>query len=103
MADRAFRSLLGSCRADGVPVAVVWLPESSEFRAGYSPESEAATTAYWHRLTREEGVPGIDLRSRMPDRYLPDGFHLTQSGAAAFAPVFAAELRRAFPDYGGDE
>jgi hypothetical protein len=39
----------------------------------------------------------------MPDVYLPDGFHLTRSGAAAFGPTFAGGLRRAFPDVWGDE
>jgi len=102
-ADRAFRALVARCRADGVPVALVWLPESSEFRQCYSPGSEAAAVGYWHRLTNELNIPGSDCRTAMPDALLPDGFHLSQAGAAAFGPVLAAELVRAFPNLGARE
>jgi hypothetical protein len=100
-ADRAFRTLLDRCRADGVAVAFAWLPESSRFRGLYSPKTEAAATAYWTDLTRT--VPGFDLRRSMPDALLPDGFHLTRTGAADFGPVLAAGLKRAFPDLLGKE
>jgi hypothetical protein len=102
-ADRAFRALVARCRADGVPVALAWLPESSEFRQSYSPETEAAAIEYWNRLTNELAVPGLDCRAAMPDEFLPDSFHLSQPGAAAFGPVLAAELRRAFPNLGRGE
>jgi hypothetical protein len=103
VADRAFRAIIDRCRADGIPVALAWLPESSEFRQSYSAESEAATTGYWRGLTCELGVPAIDLRTAMPDGFLPDGFHLTQAGAAAFGPILAAELKRVFPSIGGND
>jgi hypothetical protein len=100
VSDRAFRALVARCRADGVPVALAWLPESSEFRQCYSAESDAAAVGYWQRLTSELNVPGLDFRAAMPDVFLPDGFHLSQAGAAAFGPLFAAELQRAFPYLG---
>jgi hypothetical protein len=103
VADRAFRTIVDRCRADGIPVALAWLPEASEFRQSYSAESEAATTGYWRELTRELGVPAIDLRTAMRDAFLPDGFHLTQAGAAAFGPILAAELKRAFSGLGGND
>jgi hypothetical protein len=103
VADRAFRTIVERCRADGIPVALAWLPEASEFRQSYSAESEAATTAYWLSFTRELGVPAIDLRTAMPDRFLPDGFHLTQTGAATFGLILAAELKRVFSALGGND
>jgi hypothetical protein len=103
VADRAFRAIVDRCRSDGIPVALVWLPEASEFRQSYSAESEAAATGYWRRFTRELDVPGIDLRTAMPDGFLPDGFHLTQAGAAAFGPILAAELKRAFSGLRGND
>jgi hypothetical protein len=103
VADWAFRAIVDRCRADGIPVALVWLPEASEFRQSYSAESEVATTGYWREFTREMDVPGIDLRTAMPDGFLPDGFHLTQAGAVAFGPILAAELKRAFPALGGND
>jgi hypothetical protein len=102
-ADRAFRALVARCRTDGIPVALVWLPESSEFRRSYSPRSVAAAVGYWTRLTHDGNVPGIDLRAAVPDAYLPDGFHLSRAGAAVFGRHFAAALRRAFPNLGGEE
>lgn len=101
-ADRAFRELVTRCRADGIPAAFVWLPESGRFREFYSAETESAVSAYWLRLTRDAGVPGIDCRRSVPDAVLPDGIHLTQTGAMQFGPVFAGELSRVFPHLGGN-
>ncbi len=103
LSDRVYRELIERCRADGIPLAFVWLPESSLFRRLYSAKTESAVIEYWKHLTQEWNVPGLDFRFAMPDENLPDGFHLTQIGAAKFGPVFADELRRAFPDLGGNE
>jgi hypothetical protein len=103
VSDQALHDFAARCRADGIPLAFVWLPESTRFRELYSPQTEAAVTGYWHRLIADCGVPGIDCRKAMTDDCLPDGFHLTQSGAAEFGPIFADELRRAFPRLGRRE
>jgi lysophospholipase L1-like esterase len=48
-------------------------------------------------------IPGFNFRAAMPDEYLPDGFHLSQAGAAAFGSLLAAELKRTFPSLGRGE
>jgi hypothetical protein len=87
-AERALRDTLALCRDHGIPAALVWLPESSEFR-GWAAGAADADLA---RLRADTGVPLIDARTWVPDPHLGDGFHLTRPGAAMFSARLAAEL-----------
>jgi hypothetical protein len=80
-ADRALRDVLAECRADGVVVTLVFLPESTAFRSLYSAEAEARWRQHRETLLRDEMVSMIDARTWEFNSDLPDGVHLTQGGA----------------------
>jgi hypothetical protein len=93
VADAAVRRLVGECRAIGVPVALVYLPESPAF---LPPAVAVAADGYLARLRAELSLPLIDARDWSAD--LSDGFHLTPAGAAAFTTKLAPALDAAFPE-----
>ena len=103
-ADRALRDLLTECRADGVACAFVFMPEGPAFRTLYSPDAEQRWQAHLDRLTTEFQIPFHN--ARMHDEFaveLPDGVHLTQSGAKRLTQHLLADLPRLFPKlYGND-
>ncbi|HEY1375972.1 MAG TPA: hypothetical protein VGF55_04225 [Gemmataceae bacterium] len=83
-AVRAFEDLLDECGRTGTRLAVVWMPESSEFRSWYPHGVEAWADDYFAGLRQHFGATLIDARRWMADGDLYDGFHLTPAGAAAF-------------------
>jgi hypothetical protein len=84
MAERAFRESVAVARSHGAKVAVVYLPEATEFRSWMPPAVEREAQDHLAKLRAELSLPMIDLRSTMPDGYLVDGFHLSKDGATAF-------------------
>jgi hypothetical protein len=94
--DRAFRDTIEFARQHNVQVGLIYMPESSEFRAWYPPSIEKAAREHFSQLIQELGVPVIDARSWMDDGLFADGFHLTRIGAAEFTlklgPAIAATL-----------
>ena len=94
LADRALRALLAECRAAGTPVALVYLPESAGFTALMPPAAREKADAHLAAVRRETGVPLFDCRGWVDDRELPDGFHLTQAGAADLTPKLAAAVQQ---------
>ena len=98
VADGALRQLVSECRALGVPVALVYLPESSVFREFTTPAAFVTGDAYLARIRAELDLPLIDARDWAPAADLPDGFHLTQAGAAAFTKRLAPAIDAVFPE-----
>jgi hypothetical protein len=94
-ADAALRALLADCRSAGIAVTLVYLPESTEFRAWYPAASLARIDAYLARLAAREGVQYIDARDWVEDDLFLDGHHLVPPGAEVFTRRLAAELRGA--------
>lgn len=101
-ADRALRAAVAECRAAGVGVGLLYLPEAAAFRALMPPAAVRDSDAYLAKIRDELAVPLIDARGWVPDDELPDGFHLTQSGAAAFTKRLAPAVVDAFPELRGD-
>ncbi len=91
-ADRALRDAIARCRGEGVPVALVFMPESREFQSFYPAPVRAAVDEYLRALGREFGVAVLDCRDLGPDDGFPDGFHLSPQGADAFSARFAREV-----------
>ncbi|HEV3439118.1 MAG TPA: hypothetical protein VG122_17255 [Gemmata sp.] len=87
-ADRAIHAAVALAREHGSAVGFVYLPESTEFRAWYTPESEQLGQAYAVALQSELGVPLLDARTWLPDESLADGFHATRAGAQEFTHRF---------------
>lgn len=90
----AYRAALADCRARGVPVVLVRMPESERFRQLQTAEAERLGEAFLADVTAEFGVPVIDARGWADAEHLPDGFHLTQPGAEAFTRRLVPAVRR---------
>jgi hypothetical protein len=91
---RALRDLLDRCRAEKVRVALVLMPEGSEFRGWYPPAMEAEMADFLGGLRREHGVAVIDARAWVDDAGFWDSHHLLPSGAAVFTRRLADEVSR---------
>ena len=91
-ADRATRQLLTLCRDERIPVVLYIMPESSEFRSWYTPESLRILDAYLAELRRDFDLPLTDARLWLPDDAFWDGHHVVQRGARAFTPRFMNEV-----------
>jgi hypothetical protein len=97
-ADRALRESIGVARAHGSAVGLVVLPESTEFRALYSPAAERQARGHLARLSRELGLPVINAREWIDDGFFVDGFHLSRVGAAEFTRKLGPAVAAAFPE-----
>jgi hypothetical protein len=92
LAVRTADELFALCRRHAIPTAVIWMPESSEFRQWYTPETEAVAAALLAAWRRSHGVSIIHARAWLPDENFSDGFHLTPAGAIAFTERFVDEV-----------
>jgi hypothetical protein len=82
---RALNDLLDRCRQEHIPVALVLMPENTEFRAFYPPAMRQGIDAYLANLSNARQVPLIDARNWIEDTGFWDGHHLLPEGAAAFS------------------
>jgi hypothetical protein len=89
LADRALRDCIATVQRLGVAVALLQMPESSEFRQFYPPDMQTRVNEYFHSLQTDFAVPLIDARTWNEDADLLDGFHLTRDGAIRFTQQFA--------------
>jgi len=90
--DQALRELLGLCRQQGIPVALLFLPEASVMRGWYGEPTSAAVNAYLQRLSQESCVPLIDARAWVGDDGFSDSHHLTPEGALRFSERLEREI-----------
>ncbi len=81
----ALRELLDRCRDAGVPVRLVLMPESGEFRALYGPGADA-------RLAAVLPADVVDAREWLPDDAFNDGHHMLARGAEAFTDRLGREV-----------
>jgi hypothetical protein len=81
---RAQRKLLQTCRRQGIPAALVLMPEGTEFRQLYPPGAWTEIETFLNCLRREFAVPIIDARHWIRDDDFIDSHHLLPQGAAAF-------------------
>jgi hypothetical protein len=87
----ALRDLLDLCRRDGVPAALLWMPEGTAFRALYADGAEGEVEAFLAGLGREQGAALLDARRWAADDDFADCHHLAGRGAAAFSERFGRE------------
>ncbi len=97
-AARALRQAVSECRAAGIPVGLIYMPEAGSFRALMTPAAVRESETFLARIRSELAVPLIDARGWVPDDDLPDGFHLTQAGAAEFTKRLMPAVRATFPE-----
>ncbi|HEY8502991.1 MAG TPA: DUF1574 family protein [Gemmataceae bacterium] len=91
VAARALEDSLRACRGAGVPAALVWMPEGTEFRQFYPPHVRGRLAEYLGRLSETYGVPLIDARDWVADADFTDGHHLLRRGAERFSERLARE------------
>lgn len=89
----AFEELIDECNRLGISVAMVWLPESTEFRSWYSPDAERISQQMFAEFGRRERVRLIDARTWATDESLDDGFHIDPDGAIEFSKRLQGALR----------
>lgn len=90
-ADRAARGLFARCRRAGTRVALVWMPESPQFRDWYSPTARQRAETYFEELGRQPGVVLVNTRDWMPAEAFFDTYHLVSDGAAVYSRRLARE------------
>jgi hypothetical protein len=86
---QALTTLLALCRQEGIPVALVLMPEGTDFRALYPPPVRAGLDAFLTDLCRQWGLALIDARDWVSDPDLWDSHHALPSGAAVFTQRLA--------------
>jgi hypothetical protein len=91
---RALGDLLDLCRKEGIPVALVLMPEASYFRACYAPAVNAFLHDFLTGVQQHWHVPLIDARQWIEDKYFWDGHHLLPAGAAVFTDRFERNALR---------
>jgi hypothetical protein len=91
---QALHDLLGRCRAEGLPAALVFMPESAEYRGWYPPDAWAAIEAFVDGLGRDYGATVINARAWVADDHFSDGHHLFAAGAVAFTARLGPHVTR---------
>jgi hypothetical protein len=99
-AVRAFDDLLTTCRQEGIPATVVWLPEGSEVRSWYPLAAQRWAAELFASYRDRFGARLIDARLWAPDDDSLDSIHLTRDGATAFTKVFWPAVSSAAPEVG---
>ena len=90
--DRALDEIAAECRAAGVPLFLLYLPEAAFLTELMPPPVRRAAARHLEETVARLGAPLIDARGWVPDDQVPDGFHLLTGGAATVSKRLAAEL-----------
>src|SRR5262249_39289200 len=91
-ADRALRASIDLCPRHGAKVVLFVMPEATDFRRCYSPESDRWLTEYLESLRKAHHVPAVSAREWCPDDGFRDPQHLTARGAERFTERFGREV-----------
>jgi hypothetical protein len=98
----ALRELIASCRKEGIPAALVLMPEGPAFRSWYSADALRDIHEWITQLGRENAAPVIDAREWMTEDDFSDSNHLLPDAAARFTDRLGREyilpLLRRLPD-----
>ena len=88
----ALKELVGVCTNRGIPVRLVLLPESSDFRAFCSPAVNERLARFLAEFTAEQGIlPVVDARAWLDDSMFWDGHHMLENGAEKFSDRLTSE------------
>ncbi|HWB60077.1 MAG TPA: hypothetical protein VG733_11340 [Chthoniobacteraceae bacterium] len=91
--DFPLRAMLDLCKARGITVFLLKMPEDNDFRSFYTPEADARIAAYIQQIQRDyPPAPLIDATTWIPKEGFTDGHHLNATGAEAFTHRFGEEL-----------
>jgi len=85
-ADRIFREMLDVCRHEEIEViGLLRMPEATDFRALYPPETSRLIDRYLRDLCRQYETEYIDASQWLSDDNFADGHHLLPQGAERFS------------------
>jgi hypothetical protein len=87
----ALRELLAACRRDGVPAALVVMPEGPVFRSWYAPETWKWIQAWLEQVAHENGAALINAREWIAEDEFMDSHHLLPRGADRFSERLGRE------------
>jgi hypothetical protein len=90
--DGALRELLAESRASGIKTALFIMPEHSECRRLYSPQTHARVYRYLTELSKEYNLLVFDLRDWSPDEHFTDFCHLAPWGVQSFSQRFGRDV-----------
>lgn len=76
---------LAACQECGIPAALLLMPEGTDFRAWYPPQTEAALYAFLRGACRDASAPLIDARRWLADDAFSDAHHMLPDGSARFS------------------
>jgi hypothetical protein len=88
---RSAEATFAVCAERGIPMALLWMPEASDFRAWYPPATDAAAGALLERWRTDWGITVVNARTWLADDCTADGYHLTPDGATIFTERFCHE------------
>jgi hypothetical protein len=88
----ALERLLRRCRDNHIDVILYGAPCTSFFRMNFTPEIDAAYSAYIKRLTQTYGCRYIDYRDALPDQCFADMLHYNPSGGRIFTCRLTRDL-----------
>ena len=89
---RALREFLELCRARGIGVTLVLMPEASAFRGWWSPGAWRQARDCLEGLCRDYGLALVDAGRWADDADFADGHHLLPVAATAFSRRFGREV-----------
>jgi hypothetical protein len=92
-AFHAVEQSLTVCRQNDVHVALLLMPEGTDFRSWYPPAVEAELYARLDDLSRRTGVPVIDARRWFDDGAFSDAHHMVPAGATEFSKRLARAIQ----------
>jgi hypothetical protein len=90
---QAMRDLLARCRREGIPVALVLMPITKEFRALYPPEGQAQLDNFLAELRERYGPAIIDATDWLETEDFDDGHHVLKAGARKFTTRLIEEVQ----------
>jgi hypothetical protein len=89
---QALREQLELCRQEGIPAALVLMPEGSDFHSWYKPADWAKIELFLTELSREFGAPIVNAREWVGDEDFIDSHHLMLPGAEKFTQRLGREV-----------
>ena len=87
-AVRALADIVTLCRERSIPLRLVLMPETEDFRALYPPAAREKLAA----VLRDADAGCIDAREWVPTNGFTDGHHLLRGGAATFSDRLTREV-----------
>lgn len=91
---RALADLAALCRAEGIPLKLILMPEGVGFRDMYSPVVLERLHRQLQAVCLDHGCTLIDGREWLPDSAFTDGHHVLKRGALQFTDKLKDEMFR---------